>query len=212
MIVYKITNLLNGKRYIGQTVNSIEKRFKDHSNLNNKCHIGRAIRKYGKENFKIEIVCRADTLKELNEREESLIRLYKTLRPNGYNIALGGSNKGRVISPMKGRKHSEETKKLMSKRAMGKKHSEQTKLRLSKVKKGIKLSSEHIEKLRIVRTGKHNAGNKIIDLNTGKIFKSVTIAAKELGTARRNLVRWLNTNIKQSITNANIKIAYYKEE
>ena len=69
MIIYKITNLINGKKYIGQTVNSVEKRFNDHSNPNNDCYLGRAIRKYGKENFKVELVCKANSLKELNERE-----------------------------------------------------------------------------------------------------------------------------------------------
>ena len=68
MIVYKIENLINGKIYVGQTKQKIEKRIEQHKYSKNSL-IGKAIQKYGLENFHYEIieVCNSD--EELNERE-----------------------------------------------------------------------------------------------------------------------------------------------
>ncbi|MBR5914145.1 MAG: GIY-YIG nuclease family protein [Selenomonadaceae bacterium] len=89
MIIYKITNLINGKIYVGQTKFSVEKRFKEHAKADSL--IGRAIRKYGKENFKIEVIETCKTFIELNEREIFWIAKLNCKVPNGYNIADGGS-------------------------------------------------------------------------------------------------------------------------
>ena len=53
-VVYKLTNTVNGKYYIGQTQNSVEKRFRDH--MYAKSAIGDAIREYGKDKFTKEIL------------------------------------------------------------------------------------------------------------------------------------------------------------
>lgn len=57
-VIYKITNILNGKIYIGQTTKSIEKRFGQHkcATGNRNSSISSSIRKYGEENFSIEII------------------------------------------------------------------------------------------------------------------------------------------------------------
>lgn len=90
--IYKITNKINGKFYIGQSI-SIENRFQDHKaprSSKRNYPICRAIKKYGKENFAFEVIeiCQQD---ELNQKE---IEYIKTLCPH-YNISEGGSgNKG----------------------------------------------------------------------------------------------------------------------
>ena len=89
MIVYKITNLINGKIYVGQTKFSVEKRFLQHAKANS--IIGAAIRKYGAENFKIEVIEVCKTFLELNEREIFWIEKLNCKVPNGYNVADGGS-------------------------------------------------------------------------------------------------------------------------
>ena len=65
MIIYKITNIQNGKMYIGQTINSLEDRWKRHQSdaLNNviDTHFARAIRYYGVDNFITEIIDTAET-------------------------------------------------------------------------------------------------------------------------------------------------------
>ena len=88
MYIYKITNKVNGKVYIGQSIRPIEQRFQRHINdaVNNilDTHFARAIRKYGKENFYIELVETCDNQTELNLREQYWIRKYDSIN-NGYN-------------------------------------------------------------------------------------------------------------------------------
>lgn len=93
--IYKITNNINNKVYIGFTIQSIEKRFKSHideSKRNNKRLICRAIQKHGKENFKIEALYSSkDVEHTLNVMENYFINLYDSMNSNkGYNLTLGG--------------------------------------------------------------------------------------------------------------------------
>lgn len=88
MFIYKISNKINDKVYIGQTIRPIEDRFKRHINdaINNilNTHFARAIRKYGKENFYIEMIDSAETQDELNLKEQYWIRYFNSVN-NGYN-------------------------------------------------------------------------------------------------------------------------------
>lgn len=88
MYIYKITNIQNNKVYIGQTIRPLKKRFNRHINdaLNNilDTHFARAIRKYGKENFKIEQIDTASTQEELNKKEQYWIHYYDSIN-KGYN-------------------------------------------------------------------------------------------------------------------------------
>lgn len=94
MIIYCITNLVNNKKYVGQTRYSLENRWKQHLQdsktiLDRKLY--RAIRKYGKESFKLEVLCNCSSLEELNEKETYYIKLFDTVK-NGYNHGYGGDN------------------------------------------------------------------------------------------------------------------------
>lgn len=88
MIIYKITNKINGKMYIGQTKRKFEKRWARHirDSLNNilDTHFARAIRLYGPENFITEIIDTADTEEELTKKEYYWIHYYNTIN-EGYN-------------------------------------------------------------------------------------------------------------------------------
>lgn len=88
MWIYKITNIQNNKVYIGQSIRPIEQRFKRHINdaINNKLdtHFARAIRKYGKDSFRIETIDTAQTQEELNQKEQYWIQQYDSVN-NGYN-------------------------------------------------------------------------------------------------------------------------------
>ena len=85
--IYKITNNINGKIYIGQTKN-VKKRFKEHINAETNSAIHNAIKKYGKENFTFEII--EGPIKNYNEREIYWIEFYNSYR-NGYNLTIGGN-------------------------------------------------------------------------------------------------------------------------
>lgn len=85
MIIYKLTNTVNGKAYVGQTIQAFKKRIGQHRN-NRKSFIGQAIRKYGWENFKAEILEECSSYEELDEREKYWIAFFNTMVPNGYNL------------------------------------------------------------------------------------------------------------------------------
>lgn len=96
-IIYKVTNNVNQKVYIGQTTTSIEERMYHHiyraeKELNiTHTHFINAIRKYGKDSFSWEEIDSADTREELNEKEIYWIQYYNSIE-NGYNIQAGGQN------------------------------------------------------------------------------------------------------------------------
>lgn len=107
--IYLVTNIITGKRYIGQSkCIDIETRWASHRKML-KDSIGRyllsAYHKYGIKNFKFQIICICFD-ESCNLLEEEYIKKFNTLVPNGYNLKTGG----------KSSRHSEETKQLISKR------------------------------------------------------------------------------------------------
>lgn len=110
MTIYLITNLINGKKYVGQTIQSVKRRWDFHvCNAGGCVALKSAIKKYGKENFKIESIYEASSLEELSKKESEYIVSYNTLAPNGYNLTTGGER------PV----FSEETRKRMSEAGLG---------------------------------------------------------------------------------------------
>lgn len=92
MNIYKITNKINGKCYVGLTKFTIEKRFSKHKTEMKSDRVPklyRSMRKYGFENFKIELIDTAKTIEELGEKEIYWIAKLETVK-NGYNILRGG--------------------------------------------------------------------------------------------------------------------------
>lgn len=81
--IYKIENKLNGMPYIGQTKQGIKKRFNQHCLADS--YLGRTIRKYGKNNFTIEVIEIVED--ELaNDVEHKNVLKYNCVTPNGYNM------------------------------------------------------------------------------------------------------------------------------
>lgn len=90
MYVYKITNKINNKLYIGIT-NDYKKRWSNHKCCNSpNMVIARAIKKYGVDNFVFEILFSGLSIEEAEEKEIELISSLNTLVPNGYNVEKGG--------------------------------------------------------------------------------------------------------------------------
>jgi group I intron endonuclease len=101
IIIYKITNLLNSKIYIGMTTKSITERLQSHVNHSKKpeFRLHKAIKKHGEENFRIEKICTATTQEQANELErEWIAKLDSTNYDIGYNMSLGGSGKSIALS------------------------------------------------------------------------------------------------------------------
>jgi len=91
-IIYCVTNIINNKKYIGQTTKSLKVRKRNHLSTikRNETAFQKAINKYGKENFTWEIIDHAHSLEELNSKEIFWIDYYNTYGKNGYNMTLGG--------------------------------------------------------------------------------------------------------------------------
>lgn len=88
-IIYRITNKVNGKSYIGQTRYTLEFRWRQHQHKSDNTYFHNAIRKYGKDNFTIEILEECN-ISDLDSKEIFYIAKYDTFN-NGYNLTIGGS-------------------------------------------------------------------------------------------------------------------------
>lgn len=97
-VVYFIWNPVNGKRYVGQTTRSVEVRFREHAACK-KTIIGKAIQKYGEENFRYGVIKTCATREELNYWEIHFIAALKSKVPYGYNQTDGGEGlSGYIVS------------------------------------------------------------------------------------------------------------------
>lgn len=100
MLIYKVTNKINGKIYIGQSKQSLKKRIIDHyhdcDKSNDTTYFHNALRKYNKEDFIWEIIeDDIQTQEELDAKEIYYISLYKATDRNiGYNLKSGGFGGG----------------------------------------------------------------------------------------------------------------------
>lgn len=94
-IIYKITNKVNGKSYIGQTRYTIEFRWKQHQHKKDNTYFHNAIHKYGVENFNVEILEECN-IEVLDSREIFYIAKFDTFN-NGYNLTIGGDGNRRLL-------------------------------------------------------------------------------------------------------------------
>jgi group I intron endonuclease len=117
--IYKIQNVIDGRMYIGQTVNP-QQRKKRHFWKNNGCvKLRNAIQHHGRDNFVFSILCWCENKAAANEAEELLIELANT-RVDGYNITPGGYGTGAgADNPFFGQRHSAELKKRLAEARRG---------------------------------------------------------------------------------------------
>jgi group I intron endonuclease len=155
--IYKTTNKINGKWYIGQHSGSVEDDY-----LGSGTALKKATAKYGKENFIREIIQFAPNKETLNKLEEAYVSEYDVADPMCYNLKSGGdqniilssATKAKISATMKGKKQAEETKAKMSAAHKGRKHSEETKAKITAAKKGRKPSEETKAKMSAAHKGK----------------------------------------------------------
>lgn len=175
-IIYKSTNKINGRVYIGKTVRDFEHRKAQHKTqaLNNRynSYFHHAIRKYGWDNFDWEVIDFHDDEGTLGLMEEAYILFFDSYN-NGYNLTRGGDGASgakrseetrRKLSealsgenhPFYGKKRSAETRRKISEAHSGKKHSAETRKKMSEASKRENLSSETRKKLSEALSGENN--------------------------------------------------------
>ena len=172
--IYRITNKINGKTYIGQHK---YKKLNDNYMGSGKL-VRRAQKKYGMENFEKEILYSRIQYKETaDDMEIFAITKERALGKAEYNIADGGTG-GNLVE---GTRFSEEHKRRISEALKGHKVSEETKKKISEVNKGKKRSEEVKQKLSEAHKGENNAfyGNHHSEETKRRI--SETKKGKKLG-------------------------------
>jgi group I intron endonuclease len=205
VFVYKVTNQVNSKVYIGKTVKTPQARWRDH--LRDAFHgstilFHKVIRKYGPDAFELSEVCLADDRSQLSRLEKSAIQQYQSdKREHGYNLTPGGDDGGhsqtlevrvKIGNALRGRKLSDEHKDKIRKARTGIKRPDVSAL-MSRIQLGKRLSSKTRTKMSLSRLGKvcsDETKKKISMAKMGAVFSERhrrNISLAKLGThPRRN--------------------------
>ena len=199
-LIYKITNQINGKIYIGaHTTYNLVDRY-----MGSGHRLKEAIKKYGKTNFTKEIICECEDLESMYAKEADIVNIEYLKRTDVYNISVGGKYSlplnmtietklkiAEVQKKRKGWKHtaearkmiseagknrawSEESRKKVSEHLKGKHHSEETKKKMSILKKGKKrplFTEETRKKMSAWQTGRKKTEDQCKQMSIARIGK-----------------------------------------
>lgn len=179
MVIYLTTNLINGKKYIGLDTHNRP------WYLGSGTVLKKAIAKYGKHNFKKEILEECSTVEELREKELYWINKYRAhINPEFYNRTatltptehrkgkpLSEEHKAKISKANKGRKLppvSEESNKKRSEALKGHITTEETRKKISEAQKGVKKSEESKRKMSLAHSGKPRMNRRKMILQLDK--------------------------------------------
>lgn len=207
MYIYKVTNKINNKIYIGMTTQNVVDRFSHHfyeAKKGSTSYFHRALIKHGRESFSVCLLDKACTIQELKEKEIFYISKYNSLnRSIGYNLSKGGDG-----SP--GVKFSEETKDKIRQKALNRKASPETRKLMSLRRKGLPLDPN--TKLSLAKIAMRRKKNVIIHdiLSKNSItVKGIVEASSYFKCSRDTITRYskvdklINDRYKITIINNN---------
>lgn len=201
--VYQHKNKINGKIYIGITMQEPEQRWRHGEGYKSSPHFYAAIQKYGWDNFEHNILFTNLTKEEACLKEQELIKKFNSMnREFGYNSTSGGD-----VFVM-----NEETKQKISQALMGNKNglghpcSEEKKKKISDAQKGRKLTEEHKQKLSEAAKNRHTPCSEQAKENIKKashkkpvyceeldqVFESVQECSRQLGIPATNISKLCN--------------------
>ena len=200
-VIYERKNIINGKKYIGQTINLTNRNYV-WNNKNKKYggnYINNAKNKYGIENFETTILTtiysndKDELHTALNEFEKMYISVYNTLIPNGYNISEGGQGSN-------GHKMPNDLLEKLRKLSTGRHPSKETREKMSKSHKGIdghKPTEEQIFRMK-KKMGKpvlmYDKNDKLLNR-----FMSIREAAEKLNISHIQISRCCNNKLKTTM-------------
>lgn len=129
--IYKITNKINGKIYIG--FHGCDCDFMDDDYYGSGCLIKKALNKYGKDNFEREVLFVFESEEEAKTKEREIVNEEFLSQDHVYNIALGGVGGGLIgeKNPFFGKKHTEKTLQILSDKGKERSHTTETKTKIS---------------------------------------------------------------------------------
>jgi len=202
--IYLVSNKLNGKQYVGQTINP-------HLPIGHGRILKSAYKLHGKDSFTYEPICKGITNRaSLNAIERFWINVANTVVPNGYNIDLGGSEgsvwtderKKAVSIARTGKKLN---RPLGSKSgAKGKKWSEENKLKLSEILKGRPCPTKgvpHSEETKAKMSASQKAHwAKVESPNKGRKHSEETKAKMRAARANRIITDADKQKISEAVT------------
>ncbi len=197
MIIYRITNKITGKVYIGQTTAKLKARMSKHrTDRNGVMYL--AFRKWGEENFSVDIIDTAASREEIDKKETDWISYYKANGPVYNRTAGGGGTSGttrteetkkRISDALKGKSKSAEHRAMLKKNhadfrgekspTWGRKHTDEEKIKCGAVNIGMTRASGCIrsdaakEKNRIAHLGK-KTGKENPKYGTGRIVVNIS--------------------------------------
>jgi group I intron endonuclease len=200
--IYKTTNLLNGRYYIGMhSTDDMNDGY-----MGSGIYLRRSLNKHGTRNHKREILEYCKTRQELKSREEEIVNLNEIAKKECMNLRVGGSG-SRYI-----RVTSDETRKKLSEShkgqipwIKGKTHSEETRRKLSEAGKGRKLSVDHKQK---ITNWNEQRWNTISDTDRqymkSKFIHNVSHSEEsKQKMSKAHMGKKLSEEHKQKISNAN---------
>lgn len=184
--IYKITNLINGKIYIGESINCYERISKHKSKLrkgiHDNCHLQNSWNLYGENNFLFEVIEKCDKTDLLKREHFWCKELLSHNREYGFNIKPTSEINKHLVS--------KETIEKIRISNTGKKVSEETKKKLSEINIGNTLSKDTIEKL---KNSKKNIKIDQYDRNGNFIssYKSIREAERQTGIMSKCITKSL---------------------
>lgn len=193
--IYRITNSINGKVYIGQSINP-ERRFRRHCKRVDSV-ISRAIAKYGAPNFTMEVIYQTTDENDVDWAEQHFIQEHKSMVEfGGYNVEPGGQ----VNKTM-----SETSKQKISATLTGRKQSEEHRANGAKSRTGRKATEEHKNNIRLAAIGKKRGSpseeTRLKIIETKKAQPKLQCPHCNTITNAGNLTRWHLNNCRLVSTN-----------
>ena len=165
--IYIFTNKVNGKKYVGETLN-MKKRISHYKSPSKRRYFETALKKYGFDGFNLQVIYLPKASKEeLLDLEETFIFIENSLvTENGYNLCQRGrmnsilpmsdETRRKLSEAQRGKKHSDESKRQISEGNAGKKRSDESRHKMSESKKGNKASEETKRKLSKAQKGRQH--------------------------------------------------------